>query len=184
MNLSETYNSMEHSIFSGGEKTGGSSPETSDDSPVTKAKLWMISSRAHLIAYNVRYPSKQLGTIRTQGYVSLEDGRTAFLKRSQDESNRDDVLEIHIGFSSDFQYFIHAVYNLTEDDINAFDIRRLDHSPVVVYDRFNAGRCDPAGLTRSNFVKRVDEMLGMVETASEHIEEKMPASTPNSLRVI
>jgi len=181
MDLSETFDRAVHNTIS------SANPETaslrSDDSPATKAKLWMISTRAHHVAHNVSKLSEH-GAIRTQGYTALKDGRTAFLKRSQDESNQGDVLGINIGFSSDFHYFIYVAYDLRDDCINAFEVRRMGLSPIIIYDKYNVERQKPTGLTLCDIAGFVDKTMGMVDTASKHIEEKMPASTPNSLRII
>jgi hypothetical protein len=153
----------------------------SDTSAETRMLLSLIARKAYATAYNVRQTGEQPhGPMWAQGYVELSDGRTALLQQQQDELYRGETLEIAIDPSSDSPYHVHVRYNLRPEYnfINTFEVWRKNHTPVIVYDRMNARRLDPACLRLCDIVHPVSKILEMVHSASENIEWKKPAFVP------
>jgi hypothetical protein len=156
----------------------------SDTSKETMRIRESVNRRAHTIAHNVRQTGEQkYGLMWAQGYAVLPDGRTAFLQQQQDKLGRNETLGISIPCSPGVQQSIDIRYDLRyrHDFINSFEVRQENGTPVTsycVHDCPDGGRRIPTGLMLYEIVGPVDEILQIVEGASENIVWKKPGSVP------
>ena len=148
------------------------------DASRDKILLMSVKTKAHTIADNVRKKGTQkFGPAWAEGYGKLQDGRLVWLQQEQDEKETGKTLEINIYDTENIPYTIHIRYELKPDDINLYEVRQIDSTPITSYSKFDLPDLDarvPAALTIHEIIAPVDEILGMIVPISDNIMWKKP----------